>query len=133
MNRYVFDSFAWLAYAENEPGSATVSAILKEALDIKSEIFLSVVNWGEMYCIAYREGGQDIFETYPLNVDKFPIQVVSPDQEMTMLAAIIKATNKVSNADTFAAALANLKNASLVTGNPEFKRLEKDINILWIK
>jgi ribonuclease VapC len=85
-----------------------------------------------MYYIAYREGGQDIIETYQLNVDKFPIQVVSPDQEITRLAAIIKATNKVSYADAFAAALANLKNASLVTGNPEFKQLENDINLIWI-
>jgi PIN domain nuclease of toxin-antitoxin system len=39
MNRYVFDCYALLAYAENEPGSVTVSAILKEAPDGKSEIF----------------------------------------------------------------------------------------------
>lgn len=132
MNRYVFDSFALLAYAENEPGSATVSAILKEALAGKSEIFLSVINWGEMYYIAYREGGQNVAETYRLNFEKFPIQVVNPDQEVTMLAAILKATNKVSYADAFAAALAKLKKASLVTGDPEFKQLKDDINILWI-
>jgi predicted nucleic acid-binding protein len=36
-------------------------------------------------------------------------------------------------ADCFAAALAKMKNATLLTGNPEFKPLEKEIKIGWLK
>ncbi len=36
-------------------------------------------------------------------------------------------------ADAFAAALAKIKNAELVTGDPEFKTLEKEIKINWLK
>jgi len=132
MKRYVFDSFALLAYAENESGSATVSTILKDALAGKAVIFLSVINWGEMYYIAYREGGQDTAEMYHTNFEQYPIKIVDTDKELTLLAATLKATNKISYADAFAAALTKLKNAELVTGDPEFKQLEDEINIVWI-
>ena len=35
--------------------------------------------------------------------------------------------------DAFAAALAREKKAELVTGDPEFKALAKEINIRWLK
>ena len=34
--------------------------------------------------------------------------------------------------DAFAAALAKDKKAELVTGDPEFKALEKEIKIVWL-
>lgn len=55
------------------------------------------------------------------------------DLHLTKQAAIYKATNKLSYADTFAAALAKIKNVELVTGDAEFKPLEKQIKITWLK
>jgi predicted nucleic acid-binding protein len=48
-------------------------------------------------------------------------------------AAIYKATKKMSYADAFGAALAKIKNAEFVTGDPEFKEVEKEIKINWLK
>jgi predicted nucleic acid-binding protein len=48
-------------------------------------------------------------------------------------AAEYKARHKLSLADAFAAALAKEKKAELVTGDPEFKPLEKEIKINWLK
>lgn len=39
----------------------------------------------------------------------------------------------MSLADAFAAALAKEKKAELVTGDPEFKALEDEIRINWLK
>ena len=36
-------------------------------------------------------------------------------------------------ADCFAAALAKLHNAELVTGDPEFREVERDIRIGWLE
>ena len=49
------------------------------------------------------------------------------------LAAEFKTRFKLSLADAFAAALAKEKKAELVTGDPEFKALEKEIKINWLK
>jgi len=58
---------------------------------------------------------------------------VDADLSLAKQAAIYKATNKMSYADAFAAALAKIKNAELVTGDSEFKPLEKEIKIGWLK
>jgi hypothetical protein len=44
-----------------------------------------------------------------------------------------KPTHKLAYADCFAAALAKLKNAELLTGDPEFKALEKEIKMNWLR
>lgn len=48
-------------------------------------------------------------------------------------SANFKARFKMSLADAFAAALAKEKQAELVTGDPEFKALEKEIKVAWLK
>ncbi|MGH8592915.1 MAG: hypothetical protein ACREV3_03385 [Gammaproteobacteria bacterium] len=35
-------------------------------------------------------------------------------------------------ADAFAAALTKIRNAELVTGDPEFKQIDDDIEIAWL-
>ena len=62
-----------------------------------------------------------------------PIEIVPADLHQTHQAAIYKATNKMSYADCFGAALAKIKNAEFVTGDPEFKAVEKEIKINWLK
>ena len=56
------------------------------------------------------------------------------DLTLARQAAIFKATKKMSYADCFAAALAKIKNAELVTGDPEFKVVESELKkIRWLK
>ena len=64
-----------------------------------------------------------------------PIEIVgvSDDLALSRQAAIYKATHRMSYADCFAAALSKQKNAELLTGDPEFKAVEKDIKIHWLK
>ncbi len=46
---------------------------------------------------------------------------------------ISKRASQMSLADAFAAALAKEDKAELVTGDAEFKALEKEIKIHWLK
>ena len=133
MKKYVIDSYSLLAYAENEKGADAVGDIIKKALDDQAEIFLCVINWGEMYYIALQEGGKERAELYKYTFAQYPITIVEANKELTLLAAAFKAFNKISYADAFAAALAKDKKAVLVTGDLEFKRLEKEIKINWIQ
>jgi len=54
------------------------------------------------------------------------------DRRLADLAADFKARYKISLADAFAAALAKERKSELVTGDPEFKALEKEIKIHWL-
>jgi ribonuclease VapC len=132
LKRYVLDSFALTAYFNDEKGAQAVADILKKALAGEAETYLSVVNWSEVYYIAQRAGGIEKAELTFRTIDEYPIQVVDVDRELALQAAQFKATNRMSLADAFAAALAKNKKAELLTGDPEFKPVENEINIIWI-
>lgn len=132
MNKYVLDSYSLLAYAEQEKGADEVGNILKKALEDKAELFLCVINWGEMYYIALREGGKERAELYKNTFARYPITIVEANKEITLQAAEYKAFYRISYTDAFAAALAKTKKAILVTGDKEFKVLDGEIKILWL-
>lgn len=132
MKKYVLDSYAIFAYIEGENAGKHVSEIFKKALRQEAEILLCVVNWGEVYYIALREGGKSHAESYRETMAKFPITIIEADKELTLQAATIKARSKMSYADCFAAALTKSRKAELVTGDPEFKQIESEIRIFWI-
>ena len=58
---------------------------------------------------------------------------VENDLMLVRQAALYKATKKLSYADAFAAALTKLRNAELVTGDKEFREVENDIKIAWLR
>ncbi|GAB4286332.1 MAG: type II toxin-antitoxin system VapC family toxin [Ignavibacteriaceae bacterium] len=132
MKKFVLDSYSLLAYAEKEKGVDEVGEILKKALDDKAELFLCVINWGEMYYIALRESGKERAELYKNTFARYPITIVEANKELTLQAAEFKAYYKISYADAFAAALAKMRKAQLVTGDKEFKVLEGEIKINWL-
>ena len=55
------------------------------------------------------------------------------DRELAESAALLKNEYDLGLADAFAAALAKEKKTELVTGDAEFKPLEKEIKINWLK
>ncbi|MGH8021837.1 MAG: PIN domain-containing protein [Opitutaceae bacterium] len=65
-------------------------------------------------------------------LDGLPVLFVPAERGLADLAADFKARFKLSLADAFAAALAKEKKAELVTGDPEFKALEREIKITWL-
>lgn len=56
-----------------------------------------------------------------------------PSRSLADTAADFKARFKLSLADAFAAALAKETRSELVTGDPEFKALNKEIKIHWLR
>jgi ribonuclease VapC len=96
---------------------------------------MSVVNWGEVYYTTMRRVSHAAAEQKAQEIASLPIEIigVSDDLALARQAAIFKATHRMSYADCFAAALAKQKSAELITGDPEFKAVEKDIRIHWLK
>ncbi len=132
MTKYVFDSFAMIAYFEDEPGADKVSEILSVVMARKAKGYMSVINWGEMYYNTMREQGIEEAESVLTQFDKYPIQIIKADRRLTYEAAKLKARYKIAYADCFAAALASSIKALLVTGDPEFKKLAHELSIEWI-
>ena len=62
-----------------------------------------------------------------------PIDFHSMSRQMADTVADFKARFRMSLADAFAAALAKEKKAELVTGDPGFRALEKEILVAWLR
>jgi len=61
------------------------------------------------------------------------IEIVRADLGLARQAALFKSGKKISYADCFAAALAKLRKAELVTGDQDFRQVEGEVKILWIE
>ena len=132
MKRYVLDSYAMIAYLEDELGADRVAQVLNQLVKGKAKGFMSVVNWGEVYYNTMREQGVSEAEKVTLQLDKFPIQIVDVNKELAYEAAKLKGEFRIAYADCFAVALSVKLNADLVTGDPDFKKLQERISIQWI-
>ena len=133
MKTYVMDSFAMIAFFEDEPGAGQVGAILEALIKRKAKAFISVVNWGEIYYNTMREQGIREAEDVIKQFNKYPIQLVEADQAITYEAAKLKGKYKIAYADCFAAALSLRLKAPIVTGDPEFNKLGQKISVQWIR
>ena len=135
MANRVLDSWALIAFFEDEPAADAVEEIIDQANRDRYRLFLTTVNWAEVYYNTMREVSRDAAEAHAQTIASLPIDVIGigDDLKLTRQAAIYKATYRISLADAFAAALAKEKKAELVTGDPEFKLLENEIKITWLK
>jgi len=128
----VLDSWALMALFHNEPAADEVEKLLSQAAADRHKLFMSVVNWGEIYYSVLRGASAEMAEQKAQEIASMPIEIVLADLSQTRQAAIFKAANKMSYADCFGAALAKIKNAEFITGDPEFKEVEKEIKIGWL-
>ncbi len=129
----VLDSWALMALFNNESAADAVEKILEQAAAERHKLLMSVVNWGEVYYSVMRGASPAMAEQKVMEIASMPIELVAADLHQTHQAAIFKATKKMSYADCFGAALAKIKNVEFVTGDLEFKEVEKEIKINWLK
>jgi ribonuclease VapC len=132
LGNYVLDSFALLAYLEDERGAGLVREVLEHGQRHAGRVRLSVVNLGECVYTIERERGLAEAHKAIAAIDQLSVAVAAADRARTFAAAHIKAHYKVSFADAFAIALAQESAATVVTGDPEFKEVEKLIPVLWL-
>ena len=89
--------------------------------------------YGDVLYIVERRWGATEFHKVVACLDSLPIRVVPVDRSLTFGAAHIKAHHALSYADAFAAALVQTMDASVVTNDPEFKNVERQIHIEWLR
>ena len=130
----VLDSWALIAFFEDEPVADTVEELIHRAALDRHKLLMSVINWGEVYYNTMRETSQTEAEARIREIASLPIEIVGvgDDLKLARQAAIYKASYRLAYADAFAAALTKLESAELVTGDPEFKPVEKEIKINWL-
>ena len=114
----VLDSHALLTLLRDEPGAETVARILERAGQRDQPVHMTEVNDAEVQYMIRRKDGDDAWTVVAAGLNALPIHSHPADRRL---------------ADAFAAALTREKQGRLITGDPEFKPLEKEISITWLQ
>ena len=133
ISRYLFDSHALLVFFQKEKGSEVVAGILRKALKQQLDRLICVINLGEIiYMIKRRFGDNKKLEILG-RVYQLGFKVLQAPESLVFAAAELKADYPISYADCFALASALEHSATLVTGDPEFKKVAHLVSIQWIR
>ncbi|HLV86838.1 MAG TPA: type II toxin-antitoxin system VapC family toxin [Candidatus Sulfotelmatobacter sp.] len=130
MRRYVLDANALISFFEGrEPASGKVRRIISDALRLDLPLFMSAVNWGEVFYMEWRYHGEAKAREAQAYLYRLPIEVIAADFEGATRAASLKQKHGLGYADSFAVELAIERGAWLVTADPEFEKLGKTVSL----
>ncbi len=130
--RFVLDSFAVLVLFQDEPGASRVQTLLARAGKGNCDLFMSVVNLGEVLYVVESRFGLEAAQEVLATVDQFPVEMVGVDRSLALSAARLKAATGMGYADCFVAALAQQVAGTVVTGDSDFRRVEDVASIEWL-
>jgi predicted nucleic acid-binding protein len=134
---YVLDACAMLAVLSNEPGADKVVAIYKKAATGEAALVMNKLNLLEVYYGLFREYGKERADMFFEEVKQSPITINHKiSDELFMEAGRLKASHKISLADSIALAEAAISGGVLLTADHrEFDAIDKDgtIKFLWIR
>ena len=132
MKNYVLDASATLDFLEDGVGAARVEQILSGAHKHENVVFMSVMNWGEVFYNVWQHHGEEAARTAMARLSRLPIEIVPVEQGQALKAGEIKALHRLSFVDCVAAALAELRNSILVTADRDFQKVGRRIQVLWL-
>ncbi|WP_297488114.1 type II toxin-antitoxin system VapC family toxin [Thermococcus sp.] len=130
--RIVLDSYAVLAYINEEAVADKVEEYLNLGRSGKAEIYMNVVNLGEVYYIISKRSGKGMANLAVALIRREPLKLVVADERLALIAGRIKAFHRLSYADAFAVATAIDLDATLLTGDSEFKSVEDKVRVEWL-
>ena len=110
----VLDSYALMAFFEDEPGADVVRGLIHKAVESDTNLLMSVVNLGEVWYSIARTTSPETADQYIHEIKGMGIEIVDADWALTHQAASFKASGNISYADCYAAALAKVRRSKLI-------------------
>ena len=129
---FIFDSHALLKFFQKEKGYEKVVHLLEEIRKTGATKFLNVINLGEIIYSTKRDFGDQKKLEVLANIERLGFTILEVPKDLVYQAAEYKAEYSISYADCFALASAIEHKATIVTGDPEFKKVEQIVEIVWI-
>jgi len=129
---FIFDSYALLKLFQKEKGYEKVAQLLEEVRKSGATKYLNAINLGEIIYSTKREFGDQKKLEVLANIERLDFNILPISNNLIYEAAEYKAQYNISYADCFALASAIEHKAALVTGDPEFKKVEQLVEIVWI-
>ena len=129
---FMFDSHALLKFFQKEKGYDKVIHLLEGIEKTGVHKYINAINLGEVIYSTKREFGDQKKIEVIANIERLNFTILAIPNNLIFQAAEYKAQFSISYADCFALASAIEHKAILVTGDPEFKKVEHLVDIIWI-
>jgi len=129
---FVFDSHALLKFFQKEKGYEKVLHLLEEIKRAGATKYINAINLGEIIYTTKREFGDQKKMEVLANMERLNFRVLPIPNHLIFQAAEYKAQFSISYADCFALASAVEYRAAIVTGDPDFRKVEHVAEIFWI-
>ena len=129
---FIFDSYALLKLFQKEKGYGKVAQLLEEVRKSGATKYLNAINLGEIIYSTKREFGDQKKLEVLGNIERLNFTILPVSNNLIFQAAEYKAQYNISYADCFALASTIEHKAILVTGDPEFKKVEHLMEVVWI-
>jgi predicted nucleic acid-binding protein len=129
---FIFDSYALLKFFQKEKDYEKVVHLLEEIKRSGVTKYINAINLGEIIYATKREFGDQKKLEVLANIERLNFTVLPIPNNLIFQAAEHKAQYNISYADCFALASAIEHKAILVTGDPEFKKVEHLVEIMWV-
>ena len=137
MKIYVIDACALIALLSNENGADKVASIYKDANAGDAKIVMNAVNLLEVYYDFYRAYNKKTADEMLTHIEKSIVNVVTETDKLILTeAGRLKATYKISLADSFVLAKAKVTEGVVITSDHhEFDVIEgkEPIQFMWIR
>jgi predicted nucleic acid-binding protein len=134
---FVLDASALIAFLNDEDGADKVEDILQKAKRGKCVVYINKLNILEVYYGVYREDGGEKAEEALAKILNLPLIVVDAfKDDVFKEAGKLKATYKISIADSIALAEAKTRGAQILTADHhEFDLVEKGGEVIfsWVR
>jgi ribonuclease VapC len=122
--RSVLDSWALIAWLQGDAqGRRTVTRLLADAEAGNAELVMSMINVGEVFYLLAKRAGLRTAEDFLVDFAAMPIRTHAPTAPEILDAARIKARFPISYADAFAVQTARREHATLVSGDPDIRKV----------
>ena len=132
MKRILFDAHAILRWTQKELGYQKVKSLLIACREQSAVGYMNQINLGEVYYKTIRAIGLEEAQKFLENFLRLPLSIILPDSELIWKASEIKAEYAISYADCFAAATALRYEATILSGDREFKKIEALVAVEWL-
>jgi predicted nucleic acid-binding protein len=129
VKEYVFDANALVCLYRNTPGADDVDRLIRQSKAGLANLAISAVNLAEVFYVLARYLGVERAVQCVREI-RNAVRVVSAEEDCALEAAVLRLHYKLGLADCFAAELAMRTGATLVTADPEFARLGKQLKVL---
>ena len=124
---YILDTSALLTYIEDEDGADQVDALLAEAENKEVDIYISFISITEVYYITLQEKDETEALRRIKLIQALAVNFVESYEDLNLAAGKLKATNRISLADSYIAALCQEYSEVLVHKDPEFEKISSSL------